>query len=168
MDEVVVKNELDCGGVRTLHVMRGGQPVGRDKWIDAVPAPGWDSLWVRVEEEKALGVYHLWIFWKARELVRHAEMENVGALWWMDRMTVRDALVRAAEWFWGETGQDGNVGLVNVAPKAAPRGADGKLLPVKLLILGEERELELREAAWVPRDFVVVTREETCNETTKN
>jgi hypothetical protein len=160
MDEMVVKNELDCGGMRTVHVMRGGKPVERDKWLDAVPGPALDSLWVRVDEEKALGVHHLWVFWMARELVRQAEMENVCALWWMDRLTVRDALVQAAEWFWGETGLDGNIGLMHQAPKAAPRDLDGKLLPVKLVILGEERMLELREAAWVPRDFVVVTREE--------
>jgi hypothetical protein len=168
MDEMVVLNELDCGGMRTVHVMRQGRPVEREHWLETVTAPGLDSLWVRVDDEKALGVHHLWMFWMAREVVRCAKLDGVGMMWWMDRQPVRTALTRAAEWLWGETGLDGNVGLIQKAPAAAPRGPDGKMLPVKLTILGEERELALREASWVPRDFVVVTREEESDGRSKN
>lgn len=171
MDEVMVLNELDWSGMRTLHVMRGGQAVEREHWMETVPAPCLDSLMVRVDEEKMLGVHHLWMFWMAREMIRTEALEGLAALWWMDpqtKQTVREALALAAEYFWLVTGEDARIGLIQTAPQAAPRNADGSLKAVKLLILGEERELVLREAAWVPKDFVVVTREESNDGTTKN
>ena len=67
-------------GYRRVHVMRMGEAPVREAWVrkvvpDEVDRPCWagyaeGGLTVAETREEGLDVYHLWLHWYARELVR--------------------------------------------------------------------------------------------------
>lgn len=139
----MVLNDLTRFGLRRLHVVRDGQPVEQDTWLEYVPIQAQPTISRLVRFEKSLGIHHLELWWKARECVVLVEPD-----------TGRE--VEAVLWFVG----DGDLQLaVDLFELVYER--DARVIWAQAPVAVDGLAFEVR--TWVPDGFVVVTDLEVNN-----
>lgn len=180
--EMVVQDALSLDGIRRLHVMRMGGPVDLARWMERVPVIAEATLARVTWQEEALGVHHLQLVWRARELV-NLQIGGMGLLpavmWGIDRMvrrgqggkkqgpqTVRQAIDEAAGYYELMTGE-----LPSMAMVASSYGE--MVAQIKERLHGEPvysmrwdhptqgrqaNELVIRLAEWAPVGSVIICR----------
>ena len=166
-DESVVVNDITRYGLRRVQVVRMGARVCREAWIEQVPGEGREFLQVWERYESEVDVWHLWLWWNAREMVdltprppsltlkeRGQEgkgEKNLAGFWWLGGMPVRLGVDCAATMFRMAMGRWPGVALVRDLPVGASEFVDVTDVgghagpPVRLCAAG-----------WVPGKFVVV------------
>ena len=153
-DEVLVADRVSWLGLRSVHVMRAGGRVERDRWLSLAPAAADKSLRVCEYEEAGLGVWHLRLFWPAKgELVAPQDESYAGdgpaALWRVERGEhMGSAIEDAAFAYLAATGLLPDTAWARSLPGDAP----------KVLAMGEAWSLTIEIGAWVPERFVAAGR----------
>ena len=160
-DEMVMLNEMTRHGLRSLHVMRMGEKVERERWVGLAPVEARETVTVIEREEKEMGVFHLNVVWQAREAAMlrwgdgRADQESVW--WWIGKSllepekvsSLREAVDWAAMTFERAFGKWPRRCVVNKNQwKAAEVEVEGDG--------GGPYRLELVEEGWAPKGFVVV------------
>lgn len=126
--EMVMSDTLSLDGIRRLHVLRMGGEVDLARWMGRVPVVCEGTLARTSWVEEALGVWHLLLVWRARELVtlQAPGMDGLPAVMWgIDRMvrrgkdgkrygpqSVRQAIDEAACYFEMMTGDLASMAIV--------------------------------------------------------
>lgn len=97
-EDTIIQDDLTRLGLRRLHVMRMGEPVKVESHILRVPLPSIHTLVETEWEEKDLGMFHLLLCWKVREVVKiHAQgTDREVVAWWID-MEAGDTIRKAAD-----------------------------------------------------------------------
>lgn len=153
-DEMLVLNDMSRAGYRRIHVMRMGEEPARVKWIAGVVPAEVDEDQVTAAEyrEEGLDVYHLWLHWYAREMVRLVVgSKSVWSCWWyVGEMTLRVAADCAATVFRRNMGRWPERFLVRSLPKGVESGT-----LVMTSDQGEVVGLPLEVEGWVPAKIVV-------------
>ena len=90
-DEKILVNDLTKHGLRRIHVVSSTGPVECDRYLEMVPDVARDEVYRYEHKEEGLGYWHLWLLWKAREVV-HLPCDLVlvnqsvlGVLWWIGK-----------------------------------------------------------------------------------
>lgn len=90
MDEdFVLNDDVTRYGLRRIHVMRMGEPVTVEKWIQRVPQAAIHTCSQYVWVEKEMGMHHLLLCWKVREAVNIVDplakdKTTSVVMWWVD------------------------------------------------------------------------------------
>ncbi|MBA4420247.1 MAG: hypothetical protein C0391_03795 [Anaerolinea sp.] len=155
-EEVCLENDMSRFGLRRLHVICLGEPVKIENWTQHVPMSSIHTCSSVAWVEKPVGMHHLQIYWKAREVVKifdpstgSGDKELVVVMWWIDVKagdTIRTAADDAACFFsamypWMPT----KAALSNL-----PKGIENKKLDEPF------QNIEFIEMPWVPKSFVAV------------
>jgi hypothetical protein len=159
-DEIILIDDLTPDGLRRLHVMQMGEPVKVENWITRVPMASIHTCHSTDWVEKEIGMHHLLLFWKPREMValrhpstssgREAQETPVEVvMWWIDVKagdTIRKCADDAACLFsllhtWLPT---------KAAVRKLPTSAKGKKLDEPF------QDVQFIEEPWVPKDCVAV------------
>lgn len=167
MNEELLINDISRAWLRRLHVMGMGAMPSLDEWLARLPGSCTDTLTILRYEESDIGIHHLWLWWKAREMVLLSfpdSRRKMAVVWWIGSDNFRKAAENAATRYFLDTGRDGNLCLTRSIPKGAPRDMNDKPLPIEIVSLGETIQLTLCEARWIPRGYLVVMEaiDETC------
>lgn len=153
--EVMLENSMSREGVWTVHIIRMGQPVEVEPWLERVPAMDFSTLETRRWVEKDMGMHHLHLAGNVQDVIEmrwpNGDRER-AAFWWAKRTGLREAARQAAERFWIAEGMEPGEVVVREIPKGA-----GKTLEVRAL--GKTAELRITAARWAPRGYVVVRSE---------
>lgn len=133
-DELVICDDLSSCGLRRLHVLRQGSRVGRERWLGMVPPQSVGTLRVVEYHEELLGVWHLRVYWGARELVRFPDRVQPVMLWHLEPgQRFGDAVLQAAFAYWNTCDQAPAQAWLPRLPEQAPRAIelqDGVSLPI--------------------------------------
>lgn len=153
-DEKLIENSISRFGLRTLDIIRFGQPVDVERWLKLVPGEAWDLVMVARRVEPELQIHHAVITWNAREMVGFKDAPiKYGALWWINKHEhMSDAIDLASSLFKLRTGEYPTRCWVNELPKEAPDAYEIEGFtndPPK-------KPITLRMAGWVPERFVCV------------
>ena len=99
-EAIILTNDFTIHGLRRLEVMQMGSPVEAAPWVASLPPFAEETVKVHRSHEEELGVHHLWLMWRPREVVQNALPGlAVGVCWWIaDGQRMRDALEDAAAW----------------------------------------------------------------------
>jgi hypothetical protein len=162
MSEVILSNDVSRLGLRRLHVVSPKQ-VKRENWLARLPETAIDTLSVMDFMESELGVWHLHLWWEAREILP-LNIEGMiceCVMWWIGKAygegdrpaTLREAADLAASLWWMKKGVWPGRCLVQKLPKAATADTE---VGWGLFAEGSGPRVKLEEAAWVPKGFVVV------------
>lgn len=148
----VVEDSISSHGLRTVHVVGYNHEVPLDDWMHLVPGESIDILKVSRLQEPEIGIYHLRLYWNAREMVEfQSGVLKYGVLWYVNTgERLRDAIDLATS-------------LYRLAVGVYPRDAWTRSLPEgapkEMEITGIRNEIPggpvtLHEAAWVPPRYV--------------
>jgi hypothetical protein len=99
--EQVLRNDLSFDGIRRVHIIRMGKRVDAERWLQLVPEAAMGMLARPEWEESGLGMHHLLLAWRAREVVSLAQLgtDAEAVMWGIDRarrQSVRQAIDEAA------------------------------------------------------------------------
>jgi hypothetical protein len=157
--ETVVLDDITVYGLHRKHIVKmGSEPVVED-WIEAaVPAEAVECLQTNRYFEDGLDIHHLWMYWNAREVVkltRCAGQTDVPPVqevvfWWIGPcVPMRLAIDLAAGLFEMRLGRKPTQAWVQKLPKGATPCVD---------LTGPQagQMVELKEAEWVPKGYVVI------------
>lgn len=161
LDETVMEDVITSRGLRTLHIMRRGQPVNpfawAQKWIDAkVPeeCQSKDLLqWhVTREGDPALDYWHLTLYWNAREMIEFGRgwqdaALRYGVLWYIaPGESVTPAAKTAATLYVIHTGRIATGLWLRHEPAHKPTRVETDYGPLQV-VTGQD---------WVPERYLVV------------
>lgn len=129
--EMVMSDTLSLDGIRRLHILRMGAEVDAARWMGRVPVVCEGTLARTSWVEEALGVWHLLMVWRAREMVtlQAPGIEGLPAVMWgIDRLvrrgkdgkshgpqTVRQAIDEAAGFYELMTGELASMAIVSTS-----------------------------------------------------
>lgn len=91
-EETIYLNDITRFGLRRLHLMQMGAAIDEDPWIERVPVQCMDTLTIAPWHEDTLDIYHLELWWKARELVTITcpDGKKINAvMWWIGKQDKR-------------------------------------------------------------------------------
>jgi hypothetical protein len=167
--EQVLRNDLSFDGIRRIHIIRMGKRVDAERWLQLVPEAAMGMLARPEWEESGLGMHHLLLAWRAREVVSLAQLgtDAEAVMWGIDqarRQPVRQAIDEAASWHKAVYDElpdlalvssrfEGPVGMmdrINGHPIYTMRWVD------TFAHYAGAWEMEVRTAGWVPVGSVVV------------
>jgi hypothetical protein len=97
--ERIIQNDCSRLGLRMVHVVRYGKPVEIEAYYDQVPFEALETVRVMRRHENDLDMYHLYLMWKARELVKLQVAQRTSmtmAVWWIGKVDGRPVGLRAA------------------------------------------------------------------------
>ena len=158
-EETLLVNDMTPYGLRRMHIIRMGAPVEKGRWVEQTPLEARELLEAFEQEDKTLGIWHLWLVWNARERVRlHGAPgleDGKVVLWWALgrgqalRESIRYAAVAYLGWFekWPEV----------VKVRKLPKGA-----PEEVELYEDENECvkaRLVEAQWAPKGVLIMDKE---------
>jgi hypothetical protein len=161
----LVWNRISARGLREAHVMRYGQPPKADAWMhELVEDYARDTVRRMIDHEKDLNIYHLILWWNAREVVEMAAgcgaPIRYGVLWWINSGETVSwaadlaatvyfrAFARMPEVVWMQRPPPGHE---TVDVQNMERGdLLGKNAPVRT------RTLQVRRGGWVPEERYLV------------
>lgn len=176
----VLNDSLSLDGIRRLHILQMGSPVDLSRWIGRVPVVCEGMLARTSWVEEALGVWHLLLVWRARELVTLQAPGMAGlpaVMWGIDRMvrrskdgkrhgpqTVRQAIDEAACYFELMTGELANLAIVSSYYGAMVAGIKERVNGEPVYSMRWEHpdrgrganELAMRTADWMAAGSVVI------------
>lgn len=162
MSEEVLENCITPQGMHWLHVVSMGKPVDRAAWVRRVCRYCLPVEYAE-QHEPSLDVYHLRMWWKAREMLTIEGGPDwlngqTALVWRLDRgQSLRDGLVYAGLAYVELS--DGRFPAIALVGKL-PRGATER---VAFYDDGDERhEVRLRDLAGLPSGVLVLT--EACPE----
>jgi len=148
--ETLVRDEVTMYGQHWLEVLRMGAPVDRDAWMDRVPVGARHLMKSWERHEKEMDIYRYYLWWPVRELVRvklDGTVKEV-VVWFIEPgQTIRNAAINAAAEMWLERERWPEMLWLWHVPDGAP-----KRVPLDV----PEVELEVQEAVWAPKGYVVV------------
>lgn len=154
-DESLVLNDISRYGLRRVHVIRMGKRVEQANWLHLLPVEtDWDDVTTAVYQDKAMGIWHLWMHWHARELIqlKLADGQKVPSYWWwVGKMGAQLSGDLAATVYRQLMGRWPEVALVKKLPKGATAQST-----IQAKDQGEIIELPICVADWVPPKMVIV------------
>jgi hypothetical protein len=167
--ESLVRDEVTRFGQHWVEVMRMGGRVERERWLGRAPNASWHLVkaWER-EEGNGLGVWRLYVWWPAREVVRLSGRlldtsppgplpyergggrdEVQAVLWFLEKgQNVRNGLENAAACMWLELGRWPGRAYLGQMPKGAEERVE--------LVDEPGVAVELGVLPWVPKGYVLV------------
>lgn len=146
--ETLVRDDITRCGQHWIEVLRMGQPVDVNNWIERVPLAVRHLMKSWQRHETALDVYRLYMHWPVRELVRVkiGDVDKEVVVWCIEPgQTIRGASLNAAAELWMERGRWPEHLWLWKVPEGAPKMVE---LP--------EGSMEVMEAQWAPTGYVVV------------
>lgn len=63
--EMVVRDKVSRFGLREVHMMKMGGMVDMDRLSEQAMKDGGELLGMMEYEEEGLGIWHLWVWWRA-------------------------------------------------------------------------------------------------------
>jgi hypothetical protein len=151
----VLENELTAYGLHRFHVA-SGEALDKAAWMATIP---WyarqhgDPVFVREWSEDLLGIYHLELCWKARDMFdvnkKLGGRYEPALLWWIGKAArLRDTIPEAIEAYLGYSGQI-PVYLWLRSKNGAPDAYRDEVTDITV---------EIVTADWVPDKFLLLSR----------
>ena len=155
-DGTIVENGVNRAGLRILHAICSSKPDPSEWIAQCLPMSSVGEMTMSLEEEKGLGMWHLRLFWPAREVVdMGTDGKRVPGVMWRlaDGERVSEGLESAGNIYIANFSCSPRVGLVGKGTL--------KQLPGELVVTDEagEYRMELREADWLDKGVVLVWSE---------
>jgi len=153
-DPVLLENTLSKAGLRELHIMWMGTPedanaVAMDEWLSKV-SPDADDCQFYKRYKKDLGMWHLHIYWSARELVTLVDGKDLKpAVMWKLGQRISWSIDLAATCYRLGTGEWPQLARIRALPAGAKTECEVKDGSGHALV-------KLAAAEWVPKGFIVV------------
>lgn len=168
-DEKVLQNDLAGDGIRRLHIIRMGEQVDTQRWINLVPVAALPLLAKPEWDEPDLGIWHLLLAWRAREVVSLAQlgMDAEVVMWGIDRarrQPVRQAIDEAASCHMATFDELPDLALISIRFEVQvgkmERLNGHPIHTIRWVDTFAHKagawEMEVRTAGWVPAGSVVV------------
>jgi len=147
---------LGWGGYRRLHVVRMGEAVRREAWVEeCVPMQCRNELlWIEYASGKTIQRFHLSMHWPCREMVcLEREGGSYPAAVWKDTSLRTSELIRlAAQEFFAATEAWPTLALIR-------GGEAGRKIPERLGLGEGLAEVRIEAVKWAPGNCAIVYEE---------
>jgi len=143
--EELVENELSEHGLRSMHIVRVGKQVSSARWIKKVPEHGKPFLSRLKYHEPDLDIYHLRLYWNAREATTFemGTSKQQGLIWYVDHLSEIAEIAR-----------DAILHFENVYGRKASKVLVQE--DMKTLLVEPEVDIQVDVRDWVPRSYLFV------------